>query len=66
MGVPSRPKITRLRWVSSSDKNRLVEWSRAIGQRIQIYQIAREGRKWVLWFIPGDFDKDLPSGDLDV
>lgn len=66
MSVPQRPEITRLRWVSSKDKNVLVQWTRAIRQRIQIYEIAREGGKWVLWFVPGDHDKDLRSGDLDA
>lgn len=66
MSIPQRPEVTRLRWVSARDKNTLVEWSRLLRQRIQIYSILKEGNKWVLWFVPGDMDKDIRSGSIDA
>ena len=63
--IPNKPKITRLRWVRSSDPVTIQAWTRAIEQRIQIYSIYESGGKHYVWFVPGDFENDLPSGDLD-
>ena len=65
MSIPARPKITRLRWVSSKDPALLQEWARRIEQRIQIYSIVPKGGKFYLFFTPGDLEGDILSGDLD-
>ena len=65
MGLPQdRPKITRLRWVRANSPDALEAFTRSIGQRILIQSILREGKKYVMFFIPGDFDKDVQSGDI--
>lgn len=65
MSVPGKPSITRLRWVSSKDAKIIQLFTRKIEQRIQIYSINFARGKWVMWFTPGDIEKDIQSGDLD-
>lgn len=58
------PKTTRLRWVSSKDKNMIVKYCDTLGKRVEIYEIVFDGSEWVLWFVPDDKGADLPSGKL--
>jgi hypothetical protein len=58
------PKTTRLRWVSSPDKNLLVKFCDTLGRRIEIYEIVWDGKEWILWFVPDDRGADITSGKL--
>lgn len=65
-GLPQdRPKITRLRWVSAKEPETLEQFCRSLGARIEIKSINVVKNKYVMFFIPGDFDKDIQSGNLD-
>lgn len=64
MGIPQRPKITRLRWVSASGAETIERFTSRLGMRIQIYSINRVGSKWFLWFVPDDLKDDVQSGEL--
>ena len=66
MSVPGKPRTTRLRYVESKDKIKLIEFCLFIGDRIQIYEIVFAQGKWVMWFVPGDLSKDIRSGNLDA
>lgn len=50
----SLPRHTRLRWVSSPNKEKLVKYLEALPYRVQIYQIAWSDKEWVMWFVPDD------------
>lgn len=60
------PLVTRLRYFSSKDKERLVTICSQLSIRIEIKDIVWDGKQHVLWFIPPD-DKsiDIKSMDLD-
>ena len=45
---------TRLRWGSSSDKNKLVRYLEALPYRVQIYEILWDGKEYVMFFVPDD------------
>ena len=66
MSIPSRPMITRLRWVSSKDAEKLERFCSGLGVRIQIYNIVFAKGKWYLWFVPDDIKDDIRSGELDA
>ena len=59
------PTHTRLRWVSSKNAQSLQDFLERLGARVQIYQINWTGNKWFLWFVPGDNNADINSGDID-
>ncbi len=66
-GLPSDgPKTTRLRYVSSSDPDKLVLWTNKLGVRVQIYGSPQfNGKKWYLWFVPNDLGEDIAPINLD-
>lgn len=65
MSIPNRPRITRLRWVSSKDPETIEAFVSGLGIRIQIYDLEYANNKWYLWFVPDDLKNDVRSGDLD-
>jgi len=65
MSIPTRPNVTRLRWVSAKDPLTIQIYLSRLGQRVHINQIVPKGSKWFLWFTPGDVEADITSGDLD-
>jgi hypothetical protein len=66
MSVPNKPQTTRLRYVETKDKDKLIEFCLHIEKRIQIYEIVFAQGKWVMWFVPGDLSDDIRSGTLDA
>ena len=50
----SLPRHTRLRWVSSSNKDKLVRYLEALPYRVEIKEIHWNGKEYVMWFVPDD------------
>lgn len=61
-----KPLVTRLRFARSKDPEMLTAFLGRLTMRVQIYSIAHDGKKWVLWFVPpDDIAKDVKNVDLD-
>ena len=63
----SFPSTTRLRFCRSKNPVNLVNFCDLLGVRIEIKgSPVFVGKKWYLWFIPGDSGDDISSVDLDT
>lgn len=61
-----KPIVTRLRYFASKSPDKLSLALSYLGARIQIYGApVWDGKKWYLWFVPGDNSRDIKSMDLD-
>ena len=60
-----RPTVTRLRFIAAKTPAKIEEAVELLGTRVQIYGAPQwDGKRWVLWFVPSDFEADIASQEL--
>lgn len=64
----ARPLNTRLKWLRARTPAALEQAVQMLPVRIQIYEIAKDGNRWIIWFVPDEGatkSRDIQSGDID-